>query len=106
LKPKILVNTPSNLPDGKKRVYCPLCLYNAEEIPMVFQEKDRIWICNVCKYVLPPHLDPIENAVITAGNSSEFAKPYTKAVSFKRSKTKIAPDTFTNPMEAWKSDEM
>lgn len=74
---------------------------------MVYEEKLRQWTCNNCKYILPRHLDPVENPVITAGNDAEFLKPYTRAVDLKRPMRKIVSDTgiHDNPMSAWQAGE-
>lgn len=98
-------NTPSTLPDASKRVICPLCLYNSEEIPMVYNATDHYWACNNCKYILPRHLDPVESSVITAGNADDVMEPYLKTVDFRKTlHNKTRPDTYKTPMEAWKDD--
>jgi hypothetical protein len=95
-------NVPHTTPDDKKRLFCPLCIYQGKEIFVYLDQKSKLWTCPECGYVIPKHLDPIERSKITAGNEQEVETPYAKSVSYHQVlKNRPKPDTYNNPMDAW-----
>lgn len=102
---KIITNTPHTSIDGRKEAFCPLCIYQNEEVNVIFDYKSKSWICPRCKYVIPHHLDPVETRVLSAGNNEETGQAYCKTITFHQFKqNKVKPDKYSNPMDAWNSD--
>src|ERR1041385_9466902 len=99
---KPTINTPYHTPDPLKRVFCPLCYYDLRDVPMVFDEKNEIWVCNNCKYYMRKHHTPIEDSVLTAGNEEKFEKPYMRTVNVNHKRKDVHNRTkYNNPSEAW-----
>lgn len=100
------INVPKLTPSSKKRVYCPYCIYNEKYIPMVYDFENRMWHCNLCNETLKKSEDPVESGKLVAGNEASYTKPYVKSIDFTKKTKPIVQDTYNNPLDAWKNDEI
>ena len=93
---------------GRRKALCPMCIMRLEEVVMVFDHEIKQYRCNICDYVVPKHLDPINDSVIEAGNEESAMKPHIKTVQMHKTpiRNKRVTELYDSAIDAWTSDDV
>ena len=88
-----------------KKELCPICIVRNEEFVMEKDEASKSMICKNCGYIIPTHMDAVQDSELEAGNQPDTSVPYMKTLpSFTKKRTiRNVSDIYNNPADAWLS---